>query len=715
MNTIVEKAGPDGQGKNAGKKRDVQMRPSQAIELAGKLYSRGKFAEAVDLTKQILAKRPEAHDAANVLAVSLGALGNKKEAVKILKGLVKKHPRQSAYWANLGELERQRGSLGEAVVALRKSLEIREKNPQGHSNLGIVEFEMGQYEKAIKSYNRAIELAPKFPEVRNNLGNALRMVGRLDEAAASYQQALVIRENYPEAYHNLGVVLRDLGKLAEAEHSFRKAINLRSNYIEAYANLANLLFSLKNNVEALRVLGDGLKVDNKSPALLLLTARIQYARQAYELAERALKLLLSRDANNVDALTLLGQVFHETDRYVDAIATLERAVKVRPDNPEARNYLGIAFKSVGDLDRAREELLKGLELAPHMFGSYANLNDIINFSERPDLVDNMAKIFDQVTDENKERHLPLYFAYAKALDDINQSEKALDYYIEGAKLKRAQLDYNESKAFEFFDSIKENFNAALFKNRPFEGLQDDRPVFIVGMPRSGSTLIEQIISAHPDIYGAGEIKTFPASVHHVRDRFPGVAPFPGGVGNYEPFHFEAIANKYLEQVSKPSGGKRKITDKLLTNYFFVGMINILYPNARIIHAKRNPVDTCLSAFTKLFKDDMPHSYDFGELGRYYKKYLELMDHWEKVLPKGVLMTVNYEDVVGDTEAYARKLIDFIGLDFHEDCLKFYESKRPVRTASVAQVRKPVYKTSVERWRKYGPGLQPLLDALDYKG
>jgi tetratricopeptide (TPR) repeat protein len=715
MTTNVKKDGPNGPTRGPVGKRDIQMKPGQAIELAGKLYSNAKFAEAADLTRQILAKRPEAHEAANILAVSIGAMGNRKDAIKILKGLVKKHPEQVSYWSNLGELERQRGNLGEAVVSLRKSLEINERNPQGYSNLGIVEFEMGQYEKAVASYNRAIELAPKFPEVRNNLGNALRMLGRLDEAAASYQQALVIRENYPEAYHNLGVTLRDLGKIPEAEHSFRKAINLRSNYIEAHANLASLLFNQKSSVEALRVLGDGLKADPKNPSLLMLTARIQYSRQSYDLAERAVKLVLSREPENVDALTLLGQIFHETDRYAEAISVLERAVKARPDNAEARNYLGIAYKSVGDLDRARQELLNGLELAPHMFGSYANLNDIINFSERPDLVDNMTKIFDQVTDENKERHLPLYFAYAKALDDINQSEKALEYYIQGAKLKRAQLDYNEGKAFEFFDSIMENFNADLFRNRPFEGLQDDRPVFIVGMPRSGSTLIEQIVSSHPDIYGAGEIKTLPASVHHVRDRFPGVLPFPAGVSKYEPFHFQAIAEKYLEQVAKPSGGKRKITDKLLTNYFFVGMINILYPNARIIHAKRNPVDTCLSAFTKLFKDDMPHSYEFGELGRYYKKYLQLMAHWEKVLPEGVLMTVNYEDVVGDTEAYARKLIDFIGLDFHEDCLKFYESKRPVRTASVAQVRKPVYKTSVERWRKYGPGLQPLLDALDYKG
>ncbi|MDB5698815.1 MAG: sulfotransferase family protein, partial [Alphaproteobacteria bacterium] len=162
-----------------------------------------------------------------------------------------------------------------------------------------------------------------------------------------------------------------------------------------------------------------------------------------------------------------------------------------------------------------------------------------------------------------------------------------------------------------------------------------------------------------------------------------------------------------------SGGAKRITDKLLTNYFFLGLINLIFPNAKVIHTVRNPVDTCFSAFTKLFKDDMPHSYDFGELGRYYLQYKELMDHWHKVLPAGTIMDVNYEEVVGDVEGNARRLIEHVGLDWDPACVDFHKSSRPVKTASVAQVRKPVYSGSVERWRKYGAGLQPLVDALGY--
>src|SRR5690606_591851 len=172
-----------------------------------------------------------------------------------------------------------------------------------------------------------------------------------------------------------------------------------------------------------------------------------------------------------------------------------------------------------------------------------------------------------------------------------------------------------------------------------------------------------------------------------------------------------VADGYEQAMFKSAGDAKIVTDKLLTNYFFVGLIHLLFPNAKFINTRRDPVDTCLSGFTKLFKDDMPHSYDLGELGRYYRQYDALMKHWEKVLPKGTMKVVEYEQVVADTETSARELIDFIGLDWDEACLAFHKSKRPVKTASVAQVRKPIYKTSVERWKKYGPGLQPLVDAI----
>ncbi len=204
----------------------------------------------------------------------------------------------------------------------------------------------------------------------------------------------------------------------------------------------------------------------------------------------------------------------------------------------------------------------------------------------------------------------------------------------------------------------------------------------------------------------------PAHQHHFLDA---VGEPDHGLGTdhgHAPGQFAAVAEGYLGIVSNMSETASRVTDKLLTNYYFVGLIHTLFPNAKIIHCMRNPVDTCLSAYTKLFKDDMPHSYDLGELGRYYLKYEEVMDHWRKVLPEGVMMDIQYEELVADVEGRARSLIDFCGLEWDENCLAFHESTRPVKTASVSQVRKPLYNTSVERWKRYGDRLNPLIDALE---
>ncbi|MGD9663873.1 MAG: sulfotransferase [Novosphingobium sp.] len=232
------------------------------------------------------------------------------------------------------------------------------------------------------------------------------------------------------------------------------------------------------------------------------------------------------------------------------------------------------------------------------------------------------------------------------------------------------------------------------------------------MPRSGSTLVEQIISSHDSVYGAGEVKYFSQALGRLVHRFQGLPRYPEIIPHLDSEKMDILGADYLQNLTKNAGNSARVTDKLLTNYFFVGLLHTLFPNAKFINTRRNPVDTCLSAFTKLFKDDMPHSYNLTELGNYYREYDALMKHWEKVLPAGVLRTVQYEDVVADTEREAKALIDFIGLDWDEKCLAFHESKRPVKTASVAQVRKPIYKTSVERWRRYGDGLQPLIDAIN---
>ena len=264
----------------------------------------------------------------------------------------------------------------------------------------------------------------------------------------------------------------------------------------------------------------------------------------------------------------------------------------------------------------------------------------------------------------------------------------------------------------FFREAREAFPASIFEQRPFEGNPTDRLVFIVGMPRSGSTLTEQIMASHDAIFGAGEVKYFSQALHRVRDRFPSLSKYPQMVGELSQAQANLIGKHYTERMFATAGDAPRVTDKLLTNYFFVGLLHLLFPNAKFINTRRNPVDTCLSTFTKLFKDDMPHSYDLGELGRYYREYDALMAHWEKVLPAGTMKVMEYEKTVANLEQEAKGLIEFLGLEWDDKVLDFHASKRPVKTASVAQVRKPIYNSSVERWKRYGDGLQPLVEAIE---
>ena len=691
----------------------VNVVPAKAIEMAGQLYSRGQFAPAARVCQQVIDARPGNADAHNILGAALAATGSTEKAMESIRRAIRINPGASTYYSNLGEILRQVGQTQDAEAALQEAIRLDPGNPQALNSLGIIQFEQSNFSDAEAYYRRALGTLPEMAEASNNLGNALRMRGDIDGAIQAYQDALTHREHYPEAYNNLGTLLQQDKRAQEAEHALRKAIRQNPRYVEAHNNLALLLQSQDKDVEALRVLGDSLKFAPKDVQTLVITARIQLRRHSLPEAEQGARLALNEEPENPEALTLLGQVLHETDRYDQAIDVLEHALKVRPDNPETLNFYGVALKSVGRLEEARESILKALKLNDAMYGGYANLNDLVDFSSGvgEELFNCMEATLEAVADQAGNQFIPLHFAYAKALDDRGQHEEALERYILGGRIKRTQLDYDEKEVFAFFDAIQKIFPKEAFEKRKYSGLSDDRPVFIVGMPRSGSTLVEQILSSHPEIYGAGEVKYLSAALAALRDRFPSLPKYPDLVGAITPAQFDIAAKSYQLALSHGAVGARRITDKLLTNYFFLGLINLAFPNAKVIHTFRNPVDTCLSGFTKLFKDDMPHTYDLAELGRYHVKYQELMEHWQNVLPEGFMTTVVYEDVVADTEKEAKRLIEFLGLAWNEKCVEFHKSDRPVKTASVAQIRSPIYKTSVQRWKKYGAGLQPLIDAL----
>jgi hypothetical protein len=310
-----------------------------------------------------------------------------------------------------------------------------------------------------------------------------------------------------------------------------------------------------------------------------------------------------------------------------------------------------------------------------------------------------------------DERMQLDFALGKAYADLKDYRRSFDHLRRGAAAKRAQTDYDEAAAMALFDRIEAAFPPERFAAASGRGDPSRTPIFILGMPRSGTTLVEQILASHPDVTGAGELRTASDVFGQVRAVTGEVAHYPDFVPALDAATLKAMGGLYGAELQRLAPGARRITDKMPSNFYFVGLIHMALPNARILHTVRDPLDTCLSCYSKLFAGEQNHTYDLGELGRYHRRYQRLMDHWRGVLPPGRFLDVSYEALVADLEGQTRRILAHCGLDWDERCLSFHETQRPVRTASASQVRRPIYCGSVGRWRAYAEDLAPLIEAL----
>ena len=484
----------------AGDAGQAPVTVNRVLDQAHKLYVAGQLGKAERLCAQIVSQRPRMAAAHNLLAAIQHAQGNSAAAVKSMHRAISLDGENAQFFSNLGEMERQRGKLPQALLALRQAVRLDPSSTEALNNLGIVHYDRGEFGEAAKHYEQAIAINPSYAEAHNNLGNALRALGRFDEALDHYQRALLIRENYPGAYNNMASILLDRDQIAEAEFAYRKAIALSPRYFEAYGNLATLLVEHGRSDEALRVLGDALKIEPKHAPTLIHVARTQLSTGNYAQAEQACRLALEEEPDSAEAFAVLGEVLHETDRFDEALTAFDTALTLKPMAAEARTYYGICLKSVGRLDEAREQLVKSLELNPRAYGIYANLADLQKFTPDHPHLKAMEAIMAEATDPMSERYMALHFGIGKAYEDIGEYAKAFEHFQTGATLKRAKLKYDEAETFGFFDSIRGIFSAEFFAKPPFEGVPSELPVFIIGMPRSGSTLVEQILSSHPQTF-----------------------------------------------------------------------------------------------------------------------------------------------------------------------------------------------------------------------
>jgi len=425
----------------------------------------------------------------------------------------------------------------------------------------------------------------------------------------------------------------------------------------------------------------------------------------------AFECALELKPNNPEALCNWGLALAELGQFDDAEAKYRQAIAVSPSFAGAYNNVGLLYKKTGRLAEATLAIEQAIHLAPREVSFYDNLAAVRQFIAGDRYItalEGLAK--DSVSLSTTDR-VHLHFALAKAYEHLDRPESAFRQLLKGNSLKRQQIVYDEPATLGSMDRMRELITPDFIRARQGCGEPSALPVFIVGMTRSGTTLIEQILASHPQIFGAGEVPLFDQAVGSMRNLLPSSAPFPELTLDMSADHFRSLGVTYLERIAPRAPGARRIIDKMTGNFLFAGLIHLALPNATIIHAARDPADTCVSCFSVHFTQGHEHTYDLAELGRYYRHYRALMAHWHDVLPPGRIMDVHYEELVADLEGVARRIVSHCGMVWDTCCLDFHRTQRPVGTASATQVRKPIYKESVGRWRKYEVHLQPLLTEL----
>jgi tetratricopeptide (TPR) repeat protein len=685
--------------------------PGHALILAEQKRRHGYLADADELARTAAAAQPDNAEAAHMLGIVAYQSGKLNEAIEQLRRAVAIDPNVALYHANLGEMCRLAGDAGQALAAGRRALELNPDYAGAHSNVGIVLFDQGKFEQALEHHDRAVALDPNFTEAHSNRGNALQRLKRFTEAEQAYRRAIVLQPTFADAWNNLGTCLRELKRPEEAETVYRKTLELTPDNPDTLDNLALAVQDLERFDEAADLLRRALVVDPRSDKLHVHYATVLLNQKKVDDAAAAIERACALNPNSHDAVNIMGRVAFERGDLEASLAHHRRALVLKPDLADAYNNMGNVLKERGHLQQAHDAFLEALRLDPNLTGVYVNLADSKKFAPGDPHLAAMEGLAAKASGLSKTDRMQLDFALGKAYADLKDHARSFEHWLAGNAAKRTTVAYDEPAAFALFDQIAATFTHELINDKAGGGDPSAMPIFIIGMPRSGTTLVEQIIASHPAVHGAGELQTFNEVVLTVRGPDGNAVPYPDFVPALDAKALQRIGAAYIAEVRKLAPGTGRVTDKMPSNYYFAGLIRLALPNAKIIHTVRDPVDTCISCFSKLFSAEQNHTYDLGELGRYYRRYERLMAHWHRILPAGSILDVRYEDVVADVETQARRIIAYCGLPWHDDCLSFHKTDRPVRTASATQVRQPIYNSAVGRWRVYEPYLGPLLDAL----
>ncbi len=661
---------------------------------------------------------PDRHAAAHAWhrqGVDAWQTGRREQAVHLLGRAIAEEGNNAVFHSNLAEMQRQLGRIGEAIHHGERAVALDPSLGLAHSNLGIAYYDAGRYDEAEACHQRAIALEPTRLQSLNNLGSIARARKDLAQAAAWYRQALAVDGDYLEALSNLGAVLVEDDQAEAAEAPLLRALALRADYPEALCNLGLVRIKQGRGEEAVALLRRSLALRPDYPEALIGLGRalhdLERAEEAWPVVERATAVA----PKMTDAWCLRGTLAMELEDAAAAEAAYRQAMELAPETGDALVGMGTLRLEEGRIEEAVALFERAVALSDparpaQSLGARFQLTQAHKVEPGDANLAALEAMAEAAATWSRERRINWHYALGKAYDDLGDYDRAFRNFLEGARLKRATLRYDPDAETARVQRIIEVVDRAFVERLRGAGDPSAVPVFVLGMPRSGTTLTEQIIASHPAVHGAGELRDWLRIVQ--QQTLDGTRQtFPENLAALTRETAAAWGRDYVLRLRQRAPHAARITDKMPANYLALGLIPLILSGAKIIHVARDPVDTCVSCFTRLFNHHQDATYDLYELGRHYADYARLMAHWRAVLPDGAFLEVAYEDIVADVESQARRLIDWIGLEWDAACLSFHETMRNVRTASVTQVRQPVYRSSVQRWRNYEKFLGPLFLGL----
>jgi len=711
------------------------------------LHQAGELGSAAQLYQQVLAREQENADALHLMGVLRHQEGDHADAVALIGRAVALKPNVPEYHANLAEAYRALGKFDRAAGCCRAALRLWPEYPEAlcnlglalqglgqqsgaadnfrralllrpefaiaHNNLGIALRELKQFDEALHHFRRAVELDLASASARTNLGQMLLDLGRPEEALPYCDEAIRLQPDVAALHHNRGNALRGLGRLLEARAAYLEAARLDSSLAVAQMHLGLILKQEGRLGEALPWLEHAAELEPNDPTYWENLAELHGEREEPALAIPCWERVLTLAPDMAAAHVSLGWALQEEGRLAEAGEHYRIAARLQPDFAAARLNLGGLSEEQGALTEAEGAFREALRLQPNYALPHARLATLLR-GKLPD-ADRVA-LEERLTDADLApgARARLLFGLAHVLDARGDFARAADCLRQANALTletaKGRRDYAPAEHEQFVDGLLHAFTASFFARLAGAGLDAKRPVFIFGLPRSGTTLIEQILASHPRIHGAGELRR----TRQTLEELPSVlgrsdAPLEC-VPSLDGVAVRRLAQRHLDALETLDGGRAdRIVDKMPDNYMYLGLLATLFPQAVFIHCRRDLRDVAVSCWMTDFRS-IRWASNAAHIVERFRHYRRLMDHWRAVLPVPI-HEVDYEETVADLEGVARRLLSACGQGWDPKCLEFHRTQRPVRTASVAQVRQPVYQRSVARWKNYEGELADLFAGL----